>query len=90
MEEPDSGSALTQREMFTRTANCIWRKLRRHFLVRRSVYLSGAGNGTFVFGDNRLISQDSRSTVVGCIADEQIVGKIVFRVWPLDRFGEIR
>lgn len=44
----------------------------------------------FVLGDNRAISQDSRSTVVGCIADEQIVGKIVFRVWPLNRFGQIQ
>lgn len=44
----------------------------------------------FVLGDNRAISQDSRSTVVGCIADEQIVGKIVFRVWPLDNIGRIQ
>jgi len=32
---------------------------------------------------------DSRNTVVGCIADEQIVGKIVFRVWPLDMMGPL-
>lgn len=43
----------------------------------------------FVMGDNRSVSQDSRSAAVGCIADEQIVGKIVFRVWPLDRFGRV-
>jgi len=38
-------------------------------------------------GDHRATSVDSRSSVVGCIASEQIVGKIVFCVWPLDRFG---
>lgn len=35
----------------------------------------------------RATSVDSRSSVVGCIASEQIVGKIVFCVWPLDSFG---
>ncbi len=44
----------------------------------------------FVMGDNRSISQDSRNAVIGCIADEQIVGKIVFRVWPLQRFGLVK
>lgn len=43
----------------------------------------------FVMGDHRSTSVDSRSTTVGCIAEEQIVGKIVFRVWPLNRFGAI-
>lgn len=43
----------------------------------------------FVMGDHRSVSQDSRNTAVGCIADEQIVGKIVFRIWPLDNFGRI-
>lgn len=41
----------------------------------------------FLMGDHRATSVDSRSSVVGCIANEQIVGKIVFCVWPLDRFG---
>lgn len=43
----------------------------------------------FVMGDHRATSVDSRNTAVGCVAQEQIVGKIVFRVWPLDRIGEI-
>ncbi len=43
----------------------------------------------FVMGDHRATSVDSRSTTVGCIAEEQIVGKIVFRVWPLNEFGSI-
>ena len=41
----------------------------------------------FVMGDHRSVSIDSRSTSIGCVADEQIVGKIIFRVWPLDGFG---
>jgi len=46
-------------------------------------------NRIFVMGDHRTTSVDSRNTVVGCIADEQIVGKIVFRVWPLDMMGPL-
>ena len=37
----------------------------------------------FVLGDHRSTSVDSRSTSVGCVSEEQLVGKIVFRVWPL-------
>ena len=43
----------------------------------------------FVMGDNRSVSIDSRSSSVGCIAEDQIVGKIVFRVWPLSAFGPL-
>ena len=43
----------------------------------------------FVMGDNRATSVDSRNTAVGCVAEEQIVGKLVFRVWPLKLFGPI-
>lgn len=43
----------------------------------------------FVMGDHRGVSVDSRNTAVGCVAEEQIVGKLVFRVWPLDYIGEI-
>ncbi len=39
----------------------------------------------FVMGDHRATSVDSRHTTVGCIAEEQIVGKILIRLWPLDR-----
>ena len=44
----------------------------------------------FVMGDNRSVSIDSRNTAVGCVAEEQIVGKIVYRVWPADRFGKVK
>lgn len=43
----------------------------------------------FVMGDHRSTSVDSRSTAVGCVAQEQIVGKILFRVWPLNCFGPV-
>ena len=43
----------------------------------------------FVMGDHRSTSIDSRNTSVGSIATEDIVGKIIFRIWPLDRFGRI-
>ena len=43
----------------------------------------------FVMGDHRSISVDSRNTAVGCVAEEQLVGKLVFRVWPLELFGQI-
>ena len=41
----------------------------------------------FVMGDHRATSVDSRHTAVGCVAQEQIVGKIIFRIWPLERLG---
>ena len=43
----------------------------------------------FVMGDHRSTSVDSRNTSVGCVSQEQLVGKIVFRVWPLERLGTV-
>lgn len=43
----------------------------------------------FCIGDHRETSLDSRNTAVGCVSEEQIVGKIVFRVWPLPKFGAL-
>lgn len=43
----------------------------------------------FVMGDHRETSIDSRSTAVGCVTQEQVVGKIVFRLWPLKELGMI-
>lgn len=39
----------------------------------------------FVLGDHRSVSIDSRNSQVGCVAEEQIVGKLVFRVWPFQQ-----
>ena len=43
----------------------------------------------FVMGDHRSTSVDSRNTAVGCVSDEQVVGRILFRVWPLNRLGYV-
>lgn len=43
----------------------------------------------FVMGDHRSTSVDSRSNTVGCVSQEQVVGRILFRVWPLKQFGPI-
>ncbi len=43
----------------------------------------------FVMGDHRSTSVDSRNTAVGCVAQEQIVGKILFRIWPLSQAGPL-
>ena len=43
----------------------------------------------FVLGDHRATSVDSRNSTVGCVSDEQIVGQIVYRVWPLPLFGKM-
>lgn len=47
-------------------------------------------NRYFCMGDHRSTSVDSRHTNVGCVSEEQIVGKIVFRVWPLGNFGSLQ
>lgn len=43
----------------------------------------------FVCGDHRSTSIDSRSSTVGCVSEEQIVGKILFKVWPLNEIGPV-
>ncbi len=47
-------------------------------------------NRWFCMGDHRSTSVDSRHSSVGCVSDEQIVGKILFRVWPLAQFGRVQ
>ena len=41
----------------------------------------------FVLGDQRSSSVDSRSNVIGSIAQENVIGRVVMRVWPLSEFG---
>ena len=43
----------------------------------------------FLVGDERETSVDSRHSSVGCISKEEIVGKIIYRVWPFEAFGSI-
>lgn len=46
-------------------------------------------NRIFVMGDHRSVSVDSRSTSVGCIADEYVIGKVIFRIWPWESIGTV-
>lgn len=43
----------------------------------------------FVMGDHREVSIDSRSSAIGCVDKEQIVGKVLFRIWPFSKIGLI-
>lgn len=47
-------------------------------------------NQYFCMGDHRSTSVDSRHTEIGCVSEEQIVGKIVFRVWPFASIGTVK
>lgn len=47
-------------------------------------------NRIFVMGDHRSVSIDSRNTSVGCVSEDQIVGKLLFCVWPINHFGLVK
>lgn len=44
----------------------------------------------FMLGDQRKTSVDSRNDMIGCVSEEQLVGKIVFVCWPFEKFGTIK
>lgn len=44
----------------------------------------------FVMGDHRQTSLDSRTTAIGSISKEEVIGKILLRVWPLNKFGTVK
>jgi signal peptidase I len=44
----------------------------------------------FVLGDNRITSTDSRSSIIGCVDPGNMLGRVVFKVWPPKEFGSIR
>lgn len=43
-------------------------------------------NAFFMMGDHRETSIDSRSSVIGCIAADHVIGKLLFKLWPLSEF----
>lgn len=43
-------------------------------------------NHYFLMGDHRETSIDSRSSVIGAVANDQMIGKILCKVWPLSEF----
>lgn len=43
----------------------------------------------FVMGDHRSTSADSRSLIIGSVAEEQLIGKVLLRIWPLNKIGLI-
>lgn len=72
------------------------RKLQESYLIEKSIGDCNIDlpyqvpeSRVFVMGDHRSVSVDSRNKAVGSIAEEQIVGKLVFRLWPLKEFGPI-
>ena len=46
--------------------------------------------GLFVLGDHRGVSMDSRNSAIGCVGEGELIGRVIFRIWPLDRIGLVR
>ncbi len=43
----------------------------------------------FVMGDHRSVSVDSRNKSIGPVSAEQIVGRLVYKIWPMNSMGEV-
>jgi len=43
----------------------------------------------FVLGDERELSVDSRNSLIGSIPEDDIIGKVIFRVWPIKNIGTV-
>lgn len=43
----------------------------------------------FVMGDHRSVSIDSRNTSVGCVSQDQVVGRLIFKLWPMKDIGAV-
>lgn len=55
------------------------------------VYIKAIPEGEyFMMGDNRAVSLDSRSEQVGLIAEKDLVGKVLVRLWPLSKLGNVK
>ncbi len=46
-------------------------------------------NKCFVMGDHRATSIDSRNTAVGCVGNDMVIGRVLFRVWPFSEMGMV-
>ena len=44
----------------------------------------------FILGDDRETSIDSRNSTIGCVNEEDIIGKVIFKVWPIKRIGLVK
>ena len=60
------------------------------WVVGDTVFPVTVGQGrVFVLGDNRNGSKDSRYASVGTIANQDIIGRVLVRVWPIDTLGQV-